>query len=99
MEFCTIKKDADDINIVEWNKIIDDFDNLEQMPDMHTHDPFNNEEILFSGKGKAYFINNNERVGNINLEHGVLLTNAVPISVCEKIARSLAAKVYEDDLI
>jgi len=99
MEFCRIKNDAAEIDIVDWNKLIESTKNLEKMPDTNSIDPLTNEEIIFSSEGKAYYIENSEKVGNINFENGVLLTNAVPISVCEKIAKSLDAKVYEDEFL
>ena len=38
-----------------------------------------------------------ERVGNASLEEGEILTTGIPRELCELIAKSLKAKVFQDD--
>ena len=97
MDFGKIKKNYGEIKIEEWDEIISKSPLLERAPDRRGINPFTNEEMIFSGMGIAYYYESSEKVGNIYLKEGVLLTTGVPISFCYEIAASLNAAVFEDD--
>ncbi len=97
MDFGKINKADGRIGLEEWQKVIDSNSSLQQAPDRKGVNPFTNEEIIFTGEGKAYYLENNEPAGNISLEEGELLTTGVPVSICEAIAKEFNAEVFEDD--
>ncbi len=97
MDFGLIKMEVGEISLSEWNKIIHSSDSLIQAPDVMGTDPFTNEEVCFPGEGIAHYLINNEKVGNISLEYGELLTTGVSLSFCNEIAIKIGAKVFEDD--
>lgn len=93
--FFAIKKHAGAIDLVDWDAVVDSTPNLERAPDRTGVNPFTKEPILFSGRGKALFIVDGRRVGNIVLEQGQLLTTGVPKATCLEIALRLGAQVFE----
>src|SRR5438034_1033361 len=97
MDFGRIKRDARPIKLPEWNKIIASTSALEQVPDRTGINPFTKEKVVFPGQGKAYYVVDGERIGNASLEEGEILTTGIPRELCEQIAQSLKAKVFEDD--
>ncbi|OED41580.1 hypothetical protein AB833_09440 [Chromatiales bacterium (ex Bugula neritina AB1)] len=97
LEFGIIRGTTGDIDLAEWNKIIQTDNSLKQIEDRIGKNPFTKEEIVFSGEGKAYFMFSGEAVGNISLENGALLTTGVPLSKCTEIADRLNAFVEPDD--
>ena len=97
MDFGKIKRNARPIKLAEWNKIIALMPVLEQVPDRTGINPFTKEQVVFPGKGKAYYVVDGEKIGNASLEEGEILTTGIPRDVCEQIAKSLKAKVFEDD--
>lgn len=97
MDFGKIKRDARPIQLPEWNTIIASTSNLEQMPDRTGINPFTKEKVVFPGEGKAYYVVDGESFGNASLEEGEILTTGIPRELCEQIAQSLKAKVFEDD--
>lgn len=97
LEFGIIKRTTGDIELAEWNKIIQSDKSLKQAENRIGVNPFTKEETIFSGEGLAYFVLSGEVVGNISLESGVLLTTGVSLSKCTEIADSLSAFVEPDD--
>jgi hypothetical protein len=97
MDFARIRRDVCPISLSEWNEVIASHAFLEQMPDRTGTNPFTKEKVLSSGKGKAYYVVDSERVGNASLEDGEILTTGIPPDVCEQIAQCLHANVFEDD--
>lgn len=97
LEFGIIKRTTGDIELAEWNKIIQTDNSLKQMENRIGENPFTKEKIVIPGEGKAYFMFSGEAVGNISLENGVLLTTGVPLSKCTEIADRLSAFVELDD--
>ena len=72
MDFGRISRNAQPILLDEWNQLVDSYDFLQPIPDRKGTNPFTNEEVVFSGEGKAYYVENGEKVGNIALEDGEL---------------------------
>ena len=97
MDFGKIKREARPILLPEWTKIIASTSTLEQVPDRRGINPFTKEKVVFPGEGKAYYVVDGERIGNASLEKGEILTTGIPRELCEQIAQSLKAKVFEDD--
>ena len=97
MDFARIRRDARPITLTEWNEIIASHTFFEQVPDRTGTNPFTNEKEFFSGVGKAYYVVDNERVGNASLEDGEILTTGLPRDVCQQVAQRLYASVFEDD--
>ncbi len=97
MDFGRIVKDAGEIDPGKWNEIIAKNELLEQAPDRKGVNPFTNEEVIFSGAGVAFYYENGEKVGNICLQDGVLLTTGVPMSFSFELAKILNAVACEDD--
>ncbi|MHC9511954.1 hypothetical protein [Kangiella sp. M94] len=97
MEFGKIEKKSGEIELNEWNKIIESHSSLEKALDRKGTNPFTNEEITFSGKGVAFYIEGGNPEGNIALQEGSLLTTGVPLNICNDIASILGASVNEDD--
>jgi len=97
MEFGKVKRDSHPIELAEWNAIIASESNLEQMPDRTGINPFTGEKVVFLGEGRAFYVEDNEVIGVASLEDGEILTEEVPRELCEKIAKSLKADVFEDD--
>ncbi|MGH1439423.1 MAG: hypothetical protein ACRBBR_04865 [Cellvibrionaceae bacterium] len=93
MEFRKIKRAVNEITLFEWEALINEIPTLSQLPDKTGVNPFTNEEVIFSGKGKALY----KEEGNISLESGELLTTGVSESFCKELAIKLSAEVYEDD--
>ena len=89
MDFGKIKRDARQIRLPEWNKIIASISALEQVPDRTGINPFTNEKVVFPGEGKVYYVVDGERIGNASLEEGEILTTGIPRELCEQIAQSL----------
>ena len=85
------------IDLAEWDSIIDQEPWLEQLEDKSCENPFTGETLQVPGAGRAYFIKDGNRVGSVALEGGELLTTQVPIEACEEIARKLEATVQADD--
>jgi hypothetical protein len=97
MDFGKIKRVARPIELSEWNEIISSTSAFEQVPDRTGINPFTKKQVVFPGEGKAYYVVNGERIGNASLEEGEILTTGIPREVCELIAKSLKAKVFEDN--
>jgi hypothetical protein len=93
MEFCTIERAGKAIDLDEWTRIVASNVFLEAVPDRRAVDPFTQEELLVGGEGKAYYVEEGNKVGNISLEDGVLRTTGVPIAACNVIAELLNAEV------
>ena len=55
------------------------------------------QEIIFSGEGKAYYLCEGIKSGNISLESGALITTGAPKSVCEELAKALQAVLQEHE--
>lgn len=96
-QFGKIERLSGEISLSEWSKIIKSDPTLEQMKDRKGVNPFTNEEVVFPGAGKAYYVESGERIGNISLENGVLLTTSVPENKCKQIGGLLGALVSKDD--
>ena len=96
-EFGIITKETGEIHLKEWSKVIEEDPSLEQVEDRKGVNPFTNEEVVFPGEGKAYFLESGNRVGNISLEEGRLLTSGVPKAKCEQLGVLLEALVEPDD--
>ena len=97
LEFGKILRKGRSIELTEWTEIIQSDNSLEPMMDRAGINPFTQEKITFSGKGKAFYHYSGEPVGNIALENGVLLTTGVPWSKCFEIANIIGAVVEKDD--
>ncbi|WP_444932890.1 hypothetical protein [Microbulbifer sp. JTAC008] len=97
MDFGKIIKSDGDIQLDQWSSVVSSHQALEQAPDKKGTNPFTNEEVLFSGEGIAFYLEGGDKVGNISLENGVLLTSGVPMSMCSELAYSLNAEAFEDD--
>ena len=97
MDFGRISRLTGEIGLEEWNLVIESSDFLLPIPDREGTNPFTQEKMVISGAGKAYYLENGERTGNIALEDGELLTTGVPESACQEIAKELGAQVLEDD--
>jgi hypothetical protein len=96
-QFGKIERSVGEIYQREWDKVIQTDSSLEQVEDKKGVNPFTNAEVIFPGEGKAYYIESGDRVGNISLEGGVLLTTGVPKKKCEQIGTLLKALVSKDD--
>ena len=96
-QFGKIERSVGEIDQREWYKLIQADSSLEQVEDKKGVNPFTNTEVVFPGEGKAYYIESGDRVGNISLERGVLLTTGVPQKKCEQIGALLGAVVSKDD--
>ena len=88
---------SSEIAVSEVDALVANLDSLEAIPDRTGTNPFTGEDVLFPGRGKAYYIDDGEIVGNLSLENGEILATGVPKYVCEKIASLLGAKVTEWD--
>lgn len=97
MDFGRIKKESAPIGLAEWLNLITEHPALEHMPDREGINPFTNERVVFSGRGKAFYVAGGERLGNAVLEDGEVLTSGIPRETCEDIARRLGGRVWEDD--
>jgi hypothetical protein len=97
MQFGVIKRPRREISLEEWNRVIRDHPMLQQLPARTGINPFTREPMVFSGEGKAYYIEAGVPRGNICLEGGELKTTGVPRPVCSEIALQLGARVHEDD--
>jgi hypothetical protein len=97
MEFCTIKRAGKAIDLDEWTRVVGSNAFLEAVPDRKAVNPFTQEELPVGGEGKAYYVEEGKRVGNISLEDGELLTTGVPIAACNVIADQLKAEVVSDE--
>jgi hypothetical protein len=97
MDFGRISRNSQPLRLDEWNQLIDSHDFLRPIPDRRGTNPFTKEEVLFSGEGKAFYVENGEMVGNIALEDGELKTTGVPVEICRLLAERLGAHVIEDD--
>lgn len=97
MTFGKIARSDSDITQSEWAAVIDSESSLSHMPDRQGVDPFTNETVVFPGEGKALYSKGGEVVGNAVLEEGVILTTGVPIDVCHRLAKLIAAEASEDD--
>lgn len=97
MDFGKIKRIVGEIAHEEWSNFIFNHDYLEQAQDRKGINPFTHEEIIFPGQSMAYYCEMGQRVGNICLQEGILLTTGVPESVCIEIAKSFNAVLSEDD--
>ena len=97
MQFGKIQRVEGVIPFDEFEKLMESEDQLDQVEDRRGLNPFTNEEVIFSGKGKAFYRVDGEDLGNLSLESGVVLTTGVPRDVCEKIALFLRADLSEDD--
>ena len=95
--FARIARSYRPIDIAEWKNVIAAHPALEPMPDRVGVDPFTQEKVLFPGEGRAFYIEDGQRVGNAAFENGEVLTTAIPQNVCEEVAAQLAAKVFDDD--
>lgn len=96
-QFGKIERLSGEIHLSEWRKIIESDPALEQMEDRKGVNPFTNEEVVFIGEGKAYYVESAERTGNISLKNGVLLTTGIPENKCKQIGSLLGALVSKDD--
>lgn len=96
-EFGIIKKKIGEVHLAQWHKIIESDPSLEKVEDRTGVNPFTNEKVVFPGEGKAYYLESGERVGNISLEGGRLLTTGVPKDKCEQLGTLLGAVVEQDD--
>ena len=67
------------------------------MPPRQGMNPATKQVLHFPVEGKAIYVEDGRKTGNISLEDGELLTGNVPLAVCEKIANELGAVVSEDD--
>lgn len=97
MEFGKIQREMSPITLPEWKKVIAPNAFLEQMSPRTGINPFTKEKVVFSGEGCAYYVVDGVKMGNASLENGEILTTGMPREVCEEIARSLKATVFEDD--
>jgi hypothetical protein len=97
MNFGKITRLDEEIRLGEWNTIIASNDFLRPIPDREGVNPITQEKVVFPGEGKAYYLENGVKAGNVSLEDGVLLTTGVSKSACDTIAKQLKAQVFEDD--
>lgn len=97
MDFGKICKIDGSIEFEEWIEFVEKCTFLETFPNKTAINPFTNEEIEIPGEGKAYFILNGERLGNVSLEEGELLTTGVPENFCNSIAEYFESEVFTDD--
>ena len=82
-----------DLTLVDVRKIIDHFDCFEQMPDRSGLDPFTNEPLVFSGEGKAVYLEGGEAKGNFAVEDGRILFTGVPESIVKDVAALISAMI------
>ena len=97
MDFGKLTRTNAAISIGEWTSCIHSAPDLEAVPDKQSVNPFTGETIEVSGDGKAFYLNGGQRIGNISLEGGSLLTTGVPIERCETLAEELGAVFELDD--
>lgn len=97
MQFGRISRSEQRIQLDEWCEMIESRDFLQPIPDRKQTNPFTNEEVVFSGEGKAYYVEDGEEVGNIALEDGQLLITGVPKAICNLIAEQLGAQFFQDE--
>lgn len=98
MDFGIIKKpDNTEISLSDWEHIVIENKSLEKIPDVNGVNPFTNHKVVFSGVGKAYYVDKGENAGSLSLEDGIILTTSVPRLFCEQIAQKMGADVFEDD--
>jgi hypothetical protein len=97
VEFARIRREGPPITLSEWNAIIASHPFFEHIPDRIGTNPFTNERVVFPGEGKAYYVVDGAKVGNGSLEGGEILTTGIQRDVCGQVAKSLNAKVFEDD--
>lgn len=96
MDLFVIRKYAGAITLQEWRRVIEGASYLEQASDRTGVNPFTQQPITFSGEGRAHFLTDGRRTGNIALRQGQLLTTGVPKSICAEIALKLGANVFLD---
>ena len=97
MDFGRIIRQNNGISLDEWNAVIEAQECLMHMEARRGRNPATGQEIVFPTQGKACYVEDGERVGNVSLEGGELLTTAVPREICAVIAAELGGKVLEDD--
>lgn len=97
MQFGRISRGEQPIQLDEWCEMIESKDFLQPIPDRKSTNPFTKEEVVLSGEGRAYFVENGEEVGNIALENGQLLITGVPKAICSLVAEQLGAQFFQDD--
>lgn len=97
IELAKIHRNEQPIALEEWEGIIDTTPYLKPLPDREGKNPFNGEVIVFSGRGKALYMEHSEAVGNASLEDGEILVTGIPMSICNSIANRLRAIVENED--
>ena len=85
------------ITLDDVKRVIDEFDCFQEMPNRQGTNPFTNEPTVFSGEGKALYVENGEPIGNFALEDGRLLFTGVPKQIVTRIAERLSANVQPWD--
>ena len=86
-----------DITLHDVEKIIEHFDCFEKMPDRPAVNPFTNEPLVFSGEGKAKYMEGVEASGNFGLENGRILFTGVPEVVAKEVAILIDATIQPWD--
>jgi hypothetical protein len=86
-----------DLTLDDIQKVIEEFDCFQQAPDRPGTNPFTNEPMVFSGEGRAIYVDKGEPIGNFALEDGRLLFTGVPEAVVTQVAELLSANVLPWD--
>lgn len=97
MDFGVISRQDEDIQLGEWNTVVDSNSFLSAVADREGIHPFTKEILRIPGTGVACYLQNGKSTGNIVLENGKLLTTGVPRTICEQIAGQLHASFHVDN--
>jgi hypothetical protein len=85
------------LTLDDVRKIIDEFECFRQMPDRLGTNPFTKESVVFSGDGKAIYIDGGEAIGNFVLEDGRVLFTGVPETIVREVAELISGTIQPWD--
>ncbi|MCH9693474.1 MAG: hypothetical protein K0U72_03100 [Gammaproteobacteria bacterium] len=81
------------ITLDDVTRVLACFACFERMPDRGGVNPITNENMVYSGEGKAIYIENGSSKGNFSLEDGCLLFTGVPEPIGLEVAALIGAKL------
>lgn len=97
MEFAKIVRAGKAIDHTEIEDLISKRDDLQPIPDRTGINPFTREPTVFRAPPGAIYELDGERLGNLTLEEGVILTTGIPETVVVEVAAVLNAEWSQDD--